>query len=653
MTKQKRESDKSVESPHKRDQYSYVRWVALTIVVLYFLPALGIVSKTSFWAFSVNTYFPAELLIAHLALVMIICISLFRPGLLRFIEKIPKKSYYIFFACAMLLMVIFLREKVPFYGDGYFFQRDIITGLPIKYAEVLTMLIYRAVHIALPVSAKSGATTYHIVNTTCVIPAVTILLYFTRSVKREYIPFVLFTFLGFGANVLFFGHVENYTLVYLTMLLYLYTVTRQHPNIPVLAFLLGISICLHLVALCLVPSFIYALWRTRAKNRFWRVSVFSLGFFVLPFVITILFSFVAGMTPGQLFTEVAASITTFSEHTGQHYIQSVINIRHWLDIFNLLFLGLPTFLVITAFIFIWRESESFSHDQNLQLILSLGIPFILFVLFFNTPLGLARDWDLGVTAFVWRVAAVIYLATQVAPRTRIRSQLLTTVGLLVFLLSLPWFVIQHLPQLGVRRFDDILGARTELPGTAYGYEILGRYYHDTEDYRNSVKNYEKAAQHDPENWRRYYSIAMEYLNLNQPDLALDNLRKGYDINPREPATLAKLGVLYHNIAQDDSALAMFQRLYQQDTADVANRHNLGCAYFWAGQYDSAYEIFSSILKIHPYHYNATLGLIDVLIATRNFAEAEMLINHLESRHGKDRMTQKYWKKLQEEQRRPK
>ena len=403
--------------------------------------------------------------------------------------------------------------------------------------------------------------------------------------------------------------------------------------------------CFHLIALCLIPSFLYTLWRARNRTSIGRILVISIVAFTLPFIFTLLFSFVAGMTPGQLYTEVMASIATLTEHTAQGYFQSLFSIHHWLDVINLLFLGLPTFLIIAVFVFGRKKNESVWRDQPTGLLLLLGIPSILFIVLFNTPLGLARDWDLGVTALIWRVVAVVYVAQYLAPKMRLRPGLLTSVGLLTFLLALPWLVIHCFPQHGVKRYEDLLGARTELPGTAYGYEILGRHYHDIENYRNSLESYELASRYDPQNWRRHYSVAMENFNLREFNAGIKALRKAYELNPQEPMILIELGMAYHNVGQNDSALSVFQSLYHQDSIDIANRHNLGCAYYWNEQHDSARTVFENVLEDHPKHYNTTFGLIDVLIATEDFEQAEALLKRLESRYGRDRIIQQYWKTL--------
>ncbi len=625
--------------------FKYIKFMALAITMLYFLPLLGIITKASFWAFSVNTYLPSEFIAIQSVIVLLCCLTLFMPKSMRFTERITPTFYYISFAVIFVAMAVFLREAVPFYGDGYFFQKDIITNLPIKYAEVLTMLTYRAVYIVLPESVRTGATAYQLVNTICVIPAVAILIFLTRRLRQKYLPFVLLMFLGFGSNVVFFGHIENYTLCFSTMLAYLYVITQPKPNIPTLGILLGLSICFHLVALCLIPSFLYILWRTRTRMPIWRILLFSAVSFMLPFVFTLLLSFAAAMTPIQLCTEIKTSITTLTEHAAQGYFSSLLSIHHWFDVVNLLFLGLPTFLLIAILVFRRKENENIWRDQSIRILLVLGIPFIIFIMFFNTPLGLARDWDLGVTALVWRILAVVYVAQHMAPKIRIRPGQLTSIGLLTFFLSLPWLLIHHFPQYGVKRYKDLLEARSELPGTAYGYEILGRHYHDIKDYHNSLKSYELAARYDPENWRRHYSVAMENFNIKDYNAGIMALRNAYELNPQEPLILTQLGMAYRNVGQNDSALNVFRKLYQQDSINIANRHNLACAYYWTEQYDSARTMFESILKDHPDHYNVTFGLIDVLITTQDFEQAEGLLKRLESRHGRDRTIQQYWKTL--------
>jgi len=407
MEKPRNHRKQSTQTSSSGSCCSYINWIILAITALYFLPALGIVGKTSFWAFSINTYLPTELMAAHLMIVAMVCALSFKPDLLRFTYKISTQFCYVFFACVLILMAFFLREAVPFYGDGYFFQRDISTGLPVKYAEVLSTLIYKAIYLVMPGTLKTGATVYRLINTTCVIPAVILLSRFAGRIKQEYRPFVFLTFLGFGSNVLFFGHIENYTLCFVAMLAFLYVITKPAPNMPILGFLLGLSICLHLLAICLIPSFLYMCLKARSRRQT-SLLVWA-GLFLTPFAVTVLFSYLAGMTPARMYAEMAASITTLPQHTGQDYLSSIFSIHHWLDILNLLFLGLPTFPVIAALVFDRRKGDHFWQEDDTRVLLYAGVPFVLLILLFNSPLGLARDWDLGVTALVWRVPAIIYL----------------------------------------------------------------------------------------------------------------------------------------------------------------------------------------------------------------------------------------------------
>jgi tetratricopeptide (TPR) repeat protein len=632
-----------MQSPPAPNPHSYARWIALIIAAFYFLPALGIISKTAFWAFSVNTYFQSGLTVAHLILVMIAFAMMFKPTLFSFAERISATSYYVFFACTMILMALFLREAVPFYGDGYYFQRDISTGMPVKYAEVLSILIYKAVYIVMPGGLKTGATVYRVVNTACVIPAVFLLSRLAGRVKQDYRPFVFLTFLAFGSNVLFFGHIENYTLCLVSMLAYLYLITKPEPRISILAFLLGLSLCLHLIAVCLIPSFIYVCWKNQPRKLSSLLT--WVGAFLAPFVVTILLSYTAGMTPARMCSEIMDSATTLPQHTGKDFFSAIFSIHHGLAIVNLLFLGLPIFPVIASLVFGRRKNSYLWRDEETRVLLYTGVPFVLFILLFNSPLGLARDWDLGVTALVWRVLAIIYLGAKVAPRLRIKPQFLTSIGLLGFFLSLPWLAIHRFPERSMKRYEDLLDGSPELLGAAYGYEILARHYHDMRDYGNSAKYYEKAAEYDPQNWRHYYNSAMEYLNMADHQSGLRDLRKAYEINPNEPTVLTKLGTAYRNIGAHDSALLVLKQAYKLDSNEIATRHNLGCAYYWVGQYDSAYYVFTRILNEYPDQYNAMFGLIDVMLAVGKAQEAERLVRRMESRYGRDEIVRKYLKAI--------
>ena len=97
MTKSKGKH-KQATKPEPRDQHSlYIKLMVLSIAILYFLPLLGIISKTSFWAFSVNTYLPGKFVVIQLITVVFCCFVIFVPKLMRITEKIPPPFYYFSF----------------------------------------------------------------------------------------------------------------------------------------------------------------------------------------------------------------------------------------------------------------------------------------------------------------------------------------------------------------------------------------------------------------------------------------------------------------------------------------------------------------------------------------------------------------------------
>ncbi len=618
----------------ERTYFIYFFIISLLIATIHFLSAFGIISRTSFWALSVNAYFPKSFLVVQLILVTACLVSFFLPHLIKMLTKIPTRVQYILFAICFVVMAVVLREAVPLYGDGYLYQKD-ITAKMLKFAEVLSSLIYRAIYLILPQDVSSGAVVYKIVNTICSIPMVFIIVQMARRVRKGYTPFFLIMLLSLGANVLFFGHVENYTLCYVVMLFYLYYITRAKPNVWILSFVLGISVSLHVVALCLVPSLIYMVFKHRKELSKVKTVLCMIAFFAMPLVATVFFGFAIGLTPNKFFGDIFGSLTPLKGYAHTEYFSSIFTISHWLDIINLFFLSLPTWPIVLLLLFGFKKCRNMSKEVNYRLLFFIGIPFVLFIIFFDSPLGLARDWDLGVTAMLWLVLAITVCAVYVISKVYLSPSFLMSISLLTLVLSVPWFAIQRFSKYSVERYHDLLDARPDLPGIAYGYEILGRYYHDQNDYHKSLKAYEKASHFDPENYRHYHSIAMEYYNIKDFSGTTANLRKAYDLSPQKMDILIALAQIYHIAGHDDSALSTFQEVYRVDTLNIDYQYSLACAYYWTGSYYKSREMFQRMLMSHPDHYHAMLGLVDVAVTIGDLNSAVVLLNRIESAHGPD------------------
>lgn len=607
--------------------------IVFIIAFLYLLPGFSVISKSTFWAFSVNAYIPQWVRIINILLVAVSLTIVLLPRLVKPVTKIPVTIQYFLFSAMLIAGSIILKETVPLYGDGYFFQRTIETQV-VKFTQVLSIIFYRAVSYLLPESTFRGAQVYRMVNTALVLPATLIFLLFARRLPKEHMPFFLLMILGLGANVLFFGHIENYTLCFVIILLYFYCITHTRPNTLILSLILGISISLHALAICLVPSCVYVVLKYRDKMSTVTAIVRMIVFLVMPVVATVLFASVIGISPRRLLADIISSFIETKGHTLGGFFTSMFAWYHWLDIINLFFLSMPI-IPILLYLLVRLQKQKSGKQIDFRLLCLLVVPFILFLIIFSSPLGLARDWDLGLTAMVWVVIALYFYCRWTTRKQHRSPEVLISLALLSFSLQVPWFFIHRYTDHAVERYENILEAYHELPATAYGYEILGRYYHDEGIYPKSLEAYKAAAMYEPDNYRHFRNVAMESMNTGDITGAIENLRRAYDHSPQEVSILVDLAEIYHGIGSDSMALSTLQEVYAVDSVSLKSQFNLGCAYYWNAEYDMARQIFERILKKEPGHYHTLMALVDVAIGAGDIQQATQILDTVVSLHGID------------------
>lgn len=205
-------------------------------------------------------------------------------------------------------------------------------------------------------------------------------------------PSSKFTFMGLmlcgGYIQLFFGDVENYTLVSVLILLYLclsFLYTNAQIPLWVVGFTLSIALAFHMLAGCLIPSFLYLLFLEWKKSE-WRGFVSgSLGL-VIP-----LFMFVAYFHQNSLPIEnlLYRSHVFGVLRSSAHYLNPFQG-SDYLLLINLLLLLLPTIVLLPPLIFFHRIGS----DPYTRFLLFASCTMVASVLFWRLQLGVYEDWNL-------------------------------------------------------------------------------------------------------------------------------------------------------------------------------------------------------------------------------------------------------------------
>ncbi len=610
---------------------------------LYFLSAAG-VFKGVLWSLSIDTYLPKPFLIAQLAACILVLASFF---IVRNDWKInlPARSLYIIFGAIFLTMCLLLQESIPLYGDGFLHKNNIEIYTPVRFSEILSLFVYRAVYLILPATLKSGEMAYRIVNTLVAILAVVGYIKISRDEDVSMRPYLILIFLTLGINVLFFGHVENYTLCFVATMFYLILLTGPTPRVELLSIMLGLSISLHIVSLALIPSFVYYIVKEKREiigpKLLTKVAVLCL----LPIAMSILLGIILGHPAKHLLKNILTTSFELREYSTGAYLKSILNLNHWLDIINIIFLNLITWPVFVVLLLIGGDKKQIFRERFIKYLVLGAVPFFLFLILFDSHLGLARDWDIGSIGVIYTIMLGIILTVRLLTSLPDGRSIIGPIALLTFVLAAPWLVVNRLPEPSLTRYKEILATQPELKGTAWGYEILALYHRDRKEVALSAYNYELAGQHFPENWRHWYNAAVAYIEDNNIERAIVNLRVARRFNFDEPDIFSNLGYAFFLAGMNDSALVAYKRAFVLDSLDVNHLHNLGRAYHLNGFYNESIEMFNRVLKIEPMRYNSSIGLVDALIAVKRLTEAKMILEDLTSIYGQNADILNRWQKL--------
>jgi len=257
-----------------------------------------------------------------------------------------------------------------------------------------------------------------------------------------------------GYVQLLFGHVENYTVVALFMLLYLAAGLRllREPGRGLFApaALLSTAVAFHLLAGWLYPT-LFWLWRAgrgRVDDGGKRMDggLVALGAGVaLPLVAAFGLCRLVGFGSERFGeTHLAAMKFIFLLDPGyEHFQYGFLSGGHLFDALNQLWLvGLPALLALVC-VAVHRRGDGQAAPPpagESGFVVTAALLLQCFALCWNPDLGAYKDWDLFAAAGLgWTVAALVLLA-----RRRVPARTIIVLALCGLLFTAPWILGNHL-----------------------------------------------------------------------------------------------------------------------------------------------------------------------------------------------------------------
>lgn len=525
-------------------------------------------------------------------------------------EKLKKINKYLkYFAISLLSLIVFwvLRAKTPLLGDGYLRAGEIGLGRLFSITEPLDFYLHLLVS---RLFGLDGYTTYGVLS--CIAGVLSIFLILLlcdlwgKNGKEKLFVFSILATMG--ATQLFFGYIESYSFMYVTLTAYIlfgmrYLKQKSGFLWPCLFFLLAASF--HLSALFVLPSLFYLAFATlpqpsREKvHRIHRTGTVKLSNILS--LVCVISLIGAGLYLLKAYSPEGPSgsflIYPFGE--GESFY-SFFSLAHILDFFNHQLLISPVSLVLCMVLLIFLRWINFK-ETTVKFFICVMVCSFGFALLVDPKLGYARDWDLFAFTGLGITLLALYLTINISRKERImKLDQITLILVITSLIStLPWILVNASEEKAIARFENLL--KMDEKRAAHGYETLACYFRDKGKHEKTIKLWKKAIAIDP-NPRYFASLGSAYSRLKRYDQATEAYDRFINMAPDFSGidrvykdlsnALAKMGRYDEAVSQLKKAIGL-----KPGRADYY--YNLGNILGRVGRFEEAVPYFETALKLNP------------------------------------------------------
>lgn len=143
------------------------------------------------------------------------------------------------------------------------------------------------------------------------------------------------------------------------------------------------------------------------------------------------------------------------------------------------------------------------------------------------------------------------------------------------------------------------GEKTLTTGSAAYYYAQAKFFEDSYDYDNAIKNYEKAVELDDEYAAAYLGLGSIYYERGQYDLEVENYQKAVAIQPDSYEFNYFLGTAYEDVGLYNKAVASYKKALEIKPDDQNSLYDLTLVYLAIGDKLNAKKIIPRLKKANP------------------------------------------------------
>jgi len=369
----------------------------------------------------------------------------------------------------------------------------------------------------------------------------------SRNWAAEQRLLVMTVMLGGAGTLVFFGYIELYAFVYGLGIAYLVTGLQairgeMHYAVPGVFLLAGIAF--GAISVVWIPSYLLLLhWRFRGEGGRIPLRYAAVLLAVLPAVIVPLLYFFVGASSDSAYLVPVLPYERIVDgiRTGwQRY--TLFEPLRFIDMLNAFLLALGPFAVSIGAVLVTLRGTGLWSKPTIGFGMTAAVGGLLLLMFGNTFLGLARDWDVAAFCFLGAAAFGVALFMEADNRRLIQlSKVLPFLSLAMISHLALWVALNADADASAERFEDIVMMDSELllPMNTYtGWENLRKFHQtgiDRERYFDVLTRQLETGYSREDGYAEYLSSALmlddSVLRETMLGRLMDMLVRDRDENP--------------------------------------------------------------------------------------------------------------------------
>lgn len=399
-----------------------------------------------------------------------------------------------------------------------------------------------------------------------------------------------------GYALMFFAYLENYSLLCLSIVLFVLIgllVARNKLTKWWLLVPLGMTTLCHALGVTLIPATLYLLGRETGLGRYIEDRPQGTKFlFGGALVLAAVGMFVQLYTTDYYFRFAFVPFVV-NRFTIEGY--TLLSGKHLADFLNLLILLFPGLVVVAAMLpQLDLAGATRRTDVRFLLLAAFGSALAMFVI--DPKLGMPRDWDLFSIPGVPLVSlGILLLLTSTAGERRVAAALVVILG---FSALLPRALTMNRPGMAIEQMKDYLSLDVQRSRT--GWYLVSRYYLDHGDSTNTQATEKQREILYPE--ERMVFAASMMCRQGKCLEAKPTIDHVLAVNPQYADAWASLCTYHLMTGRFDSALTCIKIADGLNPYNPAYLNDMGRAYSFLNDYAGAFRSWRLSADIDSLNY---------------------------------------------------